>query len=142
MPIRYNARMKMHFLLAALAVAGSAAADIRLEVSSDRANAVYRCGERATFSVRAVDAATGAATTNGVVKVRLDNFDGANFAARIRCPVRVAVGFADTTCAPCAVYAAYNAIPVKDKGIVHGIGMGHGCFGKFYSELGAWVVGK
>ena len=69
-------------------------------------------------------------------------FDGANFASRIQCPVRVAVGFADTTCAPCAVYAAYNAIPVKDKGIVHGIGMGHGCFGKFYSELGAWVVGK
>ena len=69
-------------------------------------------------------------------------FDGANFAARIRCPVRVAVGFADTTCAPCAVYAAYNAIPVKDKGIVHGIGMGHGCFGRFYAELGAWVRGE
>lgn len=69
-------------------------------------------------------------------------FDGANFASRIQCPVRVAVGFADTTCAPCAVYSAYNAIPVKDKGIVHGIGMGHGCFGKFYSELGAWVTGK
>ncbi|MGN0832877.1 MAG: acetylxylan esterase [Kiritimatiellia bacterium] len=69
-------------------------------------------------------------------------FDGANFAARIRCPVRVAVGFADTTCAPCAVYAAYNAIPVKDKGIVHGIGMTHSCFGRFYRELGAWVTGK
>ena len=69
-------------------------------------------------------------------------FDGANFAARIRCPVRVAVGFADTTCAPCAVYSAYNAIPVKDKGIVHGIGMGHGCFGQFYNELGAWVRGN
>ena len=67
-------------------------------------------------------------------------FDGANFAARIRCPVRVAVGFADTTCAPCAVYAAYNAIPVKDKGIVHGIGMGHGCFGSIYGELGAWAA--
>lgn len=67
-------------------------------------------------------------------------FDGANFAARIRCPVRVAVGFADTTCAPCAVYAAYNAIPVKDKGIVHGIGMGHGCFGSIYGELGAWTA--
>lgn len=66
-------------------------------------------------------------------------FDGANFAARIRCPVRVAVGFADTTCAPGAVYAAYNAIPVKDKGIVHGIGMGHGCFGTFYQALGDWV---
>ena len=66
-------------------------------------------------------------------------FDGANFAARISCPVRVAVGFADTTCAPCAVYAAYNAIRVGDKGIVHGFGMGHGCFGKFYEELGKWL---
>ena len=69
-------------------------------------------------------------------------FDGANFAARIQCPVRVAVGFADTTCAPCAVYAAYNAIPVKDKGIVHGIGMTHGCFSKFYADLGAWTTAK
>ena len=69
-------------------------------------------------------------------------FDGANFAARIACPVRVAVGFADMTCAPCAVYAAYNAIPVKDKQIRHGIGMGHGCFGRFYDELGKWQQGK
>ena len=69
-------------------------------------------------------------------------FDGANFAARIRCPVRVAVGFADTTCAPAAVYAAYNAIPVKDKAIVHGIGMGHNCFRAFYDELGAWARGR
>ena len=66
-------------------------------------------------------------------------FDGANFAARIRCPVRVAVGFADTTCPPCAVYAAYNAIPSADKGIVHGFGMTHSCFGKFYEELGKWL---
>ena len=66
-------------------------------------------------------------------------FDGANFAARIACPVRVAVGFSDTTCAPCAVYSAYNAIPVADKAIVHGFGMTHSCFGKFYSELGAWL---
>ena len=66
-------------------------------------------------------------------------FDGANFASRIRCPVRVAVGFADTTCPPCAVYAAYNEISVKDKGIVHGFGMGHGCFDQFYKELGKWL---
>lgn len=66
-------------------------------------------------------------------------FDGANFASRIRCPVRVAVGFADCTCAPGAVYSAYNAISVKDKGIVHGIGMGHGCFQQFYRELGNWL---
>ena len=66
-------------------------------------------------------------------------FDGANFASRIACPVRVAVGFADTTCPPCAVYAAYNEIPVKDKGILHGFGMTHSCFGKFYEELGKWL---
>ena len=66
-------------------------------------------------------------------------FDGANFASRITCPVRVAVGFADTTCAPCAVYAAYNQIKVADKGILHGFGMTHSCFGKFYEELGEWL---
>ena len=69
-------------------------------------------------------------------------FDGANFASRIACPVRVAVGFADNTCAPCAVYSAYNAIPVKDKQIVHGIGMTHSCFRKFYEELGKWQKEK
>ena len=66
-------------------------------------------------------------------------FDGANFASRIRCPVRVVVGFADTTCPPCAVYSAYNEIPVADKGILHGFGMGHGCFYRFYEELGTWL---
>jgi len=65
-------------------------------------------------------------------------FDGANFAARIRCPVRVVVGFSDTTCAPCGVYAAYNEIPVRDKAIVHGLGMTHSCFGSFYKEYDAW----
>jgi len=68
-------------------------------------------------------------------------FDGANFAARIRCPVRVAVGFADTTCAPCAVYAAFNAIPVADKGIFHGFGMGHGCRPEFYKKILDWLDG-
>ena len=66
-------------------------------------------------------------------------FDGANFAARIACPVRVAVGFADSICAPSAVYAAYNEIRVKDKGIVHGFGMGHNCFAEIYEELGEWL---
>ena len=68
-------------------------------------------------------------------------FDGANFASRIRCPVRVAVGFSDTTCPPCAVYAAYNEIKVADKAIGNGIGMTHSCSQKFYSEYGAWVKG-
>ena len=74
-----------------------------------------------------------------VVERNVPYFDCANFASRIACPVRVVVGFADMTCAPCAVYAAYNEVKVKDKGIVHGFGMGHGCFRKFYEELGRWL---
>ena len=66
-------------------------------------------------------------------------FDGANFASRIRCPVRIAVGFSDTTCPPCAVYATYNEITVPDKAIMHGIGMTHNCSQRFYAELGRWL---
>ena len=68
-------------------------------------------------------------------------FDGANFAARISCPVRVAVGFSDTTCPPCAVYAAYNEIKVADKAIGNGIGMTHSCAKTFYDKFGEWIKG-
>ncbi len=37
-------------------------------------------------------------------------FDGAHFAARIRCQVRMGVGFCDWVCPPHCVYAAYNAL--------------------------------
>lgn len=68
-------------------------------------------------------------------------FDGANFASRIKCPVRVVVGFSDMTCAPCAVYAAYNEIPEgADKDIRHGIGMGHFVWGQFYLQMGKWLT--
>mgnify|MGYP000845345516 FL=1 len=62
-------------------------------------------------------------------------FDGAHFAARITCPVRVSVGFIDETCPPAAVYSGYNAVRVKDKAIVHGIGMPHRVFPQFYQQL-------
>ena len=59
-------------------------------------------------------------------------FDGVNFAARIRHPIRFIVGFADMTCAPANVYAAYNVCPAKDKAIVNAIGSPHG-WSKWYS---------
>lgn len=65
-------------------------------------------------------------------------FDGAHFAARITCPVRVVAGFSDAVCTPCGVYAAYNAIPARDKKILHGLGMGHAVFPALYRELVAW----
>jgi len=62
-------------------------------------------------------------------------FDGAHFAARITCPVRVSVGFIDETCPPAAVYAGYNALKVKDKAIAHGLGMPHRVFPEFYERF-------
>ena len=69
-------------------------------------------------------------------------FDGANFASRITCPVRVLVGFADDTCPPPAVYATYNEIRAKDRAIVHGIGMGHGCDSSLVSQLNDWLYAR
>ena len=62
-------------------------------------------------------------------------FDGAHFAPRITCPVRVSVGFIDETCPPAAVYAGYNALRVADKQIGHGIGMPHRVFPEFYERF-------
>ena len=63
-------------------------------------------------------------------------FDGVNFAARITHPMRFIVGFADTTCPPADVYAAYNVCPAKDKAIVHAIGSGHGWYGWYRQHRG------
>lgn len=66
----------MRLSLFAAAAVGSltVGAAVRLEVAADHTNAVYRCGERATFFVRVIDDATGGLATNGVVRVLLDNF--------------------------------------------------------------------
>ncbi len=70
-------------------------------------------------------------------------FDAAHFAPRITCPVRMSVGFIDEVCPPSAVYAAYNALKVKDKAITHGIGMTHTVFPKVYEELDhQWLRGN
>jgi len=76
-------------------------------------------------------------------------FDAANFAAcpeRIVCPIRVVVGFADTCCAPCAVYSAYNALGgmswPKDRRIEHGIGMSHSVRWEYYQKYMPWLRTK
>jgi cephalosporin-C deacetylase len=62
-------------------------------------------------------------------------FDGGHFAVRIACPVRFAAGFVDEVCPPASVYAAYNALRVKDRDIVHGIGMPHRVFPEMYTRI-------
>ena len=46
-------------------------------------------------------------------------FDTAVFAAKIKVPVLVSVGFVDTTCSPSSVYSLYNAVPGNNKEIFH-----------------------
>jgi len=70
-------------------------------------------------------------------------FDGAHFAARIQCPVRVSVGFSDETCPPAAVYSGYNALRVKDKAIIHGLGMPHKVYPWIYDQFdNKWLGSK
>ena len=66
-------------------------------------------------------------------------FDGAYFAERITIPVRLSVGYADESCAPQAVLAAFNAIPSKDKKLYHGIGGVHGSPNAPMKEINAWL---
>ena len=68
--------------------------------------------------------------------------DGAYFAERITIPVRLSVGYADESCAPHAVCAAYNAIPSKDKKLYHGIGGLHSSRNAPREEVDAWLEGK
>lgn len=42
-------------------------------------------------------------------------YDGAYFARRIRCPIWINTGFADTVCPPTSVFAAYNSIPPETE---------------------------
>ena len=65
-------------------------------------------------------------------------FDGASFATMVKTPVRFVVGFADTTCAPHAVYSAYNMCPAADKAIWHGLDMSHSVYGDLYRRGDEW----
>lgn len=67
-------------------------------------------------------------------------FDGAYFAERIRIPVRLSVGYADESCAPHAVLAAFNAIPSADKKLFHGIGGLHGSPNAPMDEINRWLA--
>lgn len=66
-------------------------------------------------------------------------FDAAHFAARVKIPVRVSVGFSDTTCPPPCVYAAYNALRSSDKAIHNGLGMGHSTYPEIRRKIEEWL---
>lgn len=65
-------------------------------------------------------------------------FDGVNFARLIHSPIRITVGFIDTTCSPSSVYAAFNAIPSADKQILTETHLGHATGAK-HGEGMTWL---
>jgi len=98
----------------------------------------YKAGRRSGWPML-VESNSATPEARAAAERNAPYFDAANFASRIACPVRFAVGFSDPTCPPCAVYATYNEIKVKDKEILNGFGMTHSCFGEFYGRLGDWI---
>ena len=78
-------------------------------------------------------------------------FDVVNFMHRIKVPVRMAVGFIDTTCSPASTYAAFNTLTIKDKIMKHTVTGNHGAvidkkdtgvFDFWTKEVGEFLVNK
>ncbi len=65
--------------------------------------------------------------------------DAVNYARLINCPIKITVGFIDTTCSPSSVYAAYNVIPSKNKEILHEPLLGHRT-GKKNIDAVNWMI--
>ena len=71
---------------------------------------------------------------------RFAYFDAANFARRIKAPVRVGMGFIDECCPASSVYAAYNNIPKSvPKSIYHGVRMGHAVDWEILNGSWQWI---
>ena len=66
-------------------------------------------------------------------------YDVVNFCRSLKVPVRVIVGFADTTCSPSSVYAAYNQILSKDKQIINEVDMAHSVKPS-YAQQNDWLL--
>ena len=67
--------------------------------------------------------------------------DAVNFARKIECPIKVTVGFIDTTCSPSSVYAAYNVIPSKEKEMLTETKLGHRT-GQQHKDAVNWLIGE
>ncbi len=72
------------------------------------------------------------------IEAMVPYYDAVNFAHFINKPIKIMVGFADSTCSPGSVYAAFNAIPTADKEIFNEVGMGHAGRQSFNDSI-AWM---
>jgi hypothetical protein len=108
--------MKKILMMTMIAITSAVIAGAKAEctVEVNHKNAIYKCGEKAEFTI-SITGKDGNLATNG---------------------------FADNTCSPSAVYAGYNVVPSKDKKIYHGIGMGHAVRASLSGPLYKWQMEK
>lgn len=66
-------------------------------------------------------------------------FDAVNFAKYVKCPVRVIVGFLDTTCSPSSVYVMYNMLPPGKKRMIHESTMAHEIRYSYFEQQ-KWLI--
>ena len=78
--------------------------------------------------------------TEGVMQT-LKYYDIVNFARKTRVPVKVALGYNDTTCCPTSMFSAYNVIPTpKELFICNEIG--HYTYEEMNQNRNQWLLEK
>jgi cephalosporin-C deacetylase-like acetyl esterase len=65
-------------------------------------------------------------------------YEAGHFASRLTCETRVIIGFADDTCPPPGVYAAYNEIRAP-KTVLHDVGVPHSDCPSYHQNQ-SWVL--
>ena len=83
-----------------------------------------------------------AAKNYDATKANAPYFDGAFFAGRITCPVRMFVGLIDDTCPPRGGWCAYNALQSSDKSMMSVPGMTHACDTSLEAATKSWALSE
>lgn len=76
---------------------------------------------------------------NEKVMQTIKYYDVVNFARKTRVPVKVALGYNDTTCCPTSMFSAYNVVPTtKEIYILNEIG--HYVYDEMYQNRNKWLL--
>lgn len=66
-------------------------------------------------------------------------YDVVNFARKTRVPVRVALGYNDTTCCPTSMFSVYNVVPTQKE--IHILNeIGHYTYSEMYQSRNKWLL--
>jgi cephalosporin-C deacetylase-like acetyl esterase len=76
---------------------------------------------------------------NEKVMQTIKYYDIVNFARKTRVPVKVALGYNDTTCCPTSMFSVYNSVPTtKEIYILNEIG--HYIYDEMFQDRNKWLL--